>query len=154
MDIVNTRASNNFGTHHFPEKLIPLFVTNLIEAKKIPLYGNGQNIRDWLHVDDHCRGIYQVLMNGKSGEIYNIGGGREISNLDITRLILEALDCDESSINYVEDRKGHDFRYSVNWTKISRELGYKPQVNFEEGLAETIKWYQDNLAWWKPLKNQ
>ena len=152
MDIVITRASNNFGTHHFPEKLIPLFVTNLIEGKKIPLYGNGQNIRDWLHVDDHCRGIYQVLMNGNSGEVYNIGGGQEISNLNITRLILGALDCDESSINYVEDRKGHDFRYSVNWTKINRELGYSPQVSFEKGLLETIKWYQDNATWWKPLK--
>jgi dTDP-glucose 4,6-dehydratase len=154
MDVVITRCSNNYGTHHFPEKLIPLFVTNLIEGKKVPVYGTGVNVRDWLHVDDHCRGIYAVLMNGRSGEVYNIGGGRELTNNEITTLILSAMGKDESSIEYVEDRKGHDLRYSVDYTKINRELGYEPQVKFEDGLKETIQWYRDNEAWWKPLKNR
>ncbi len=154
MDVVVTRCSNNYGPYHFPEKLIPLFVTNLMEGKTVPVYGNGKNVRDWLHVDDHCRGIYAVLMNGKSGEVYNIGGGRELTNLEITDLILEAMGADESSIEYVEDRKGHDLRYSVDWTKINRELGYEPQVKFEDGLRETIQWYRDNRAWWEPLKQR
>jgi len=154
MDVVITRCSNNYGTHHFPEKLIPLFITNLIEGKKVPVYGTGENVRDWLHVDDHCRGIYSVLMNGRSGEVYNIGGGRELTNNEITSTILEAMGADESSIEYVEDRKGHDLRYSVDWTKINRELGYEPQIKFEDGLRETIQWYRDNEAWWKPLKNR
>ena len=154
LDVVITRCSNNYGTHHFPEKLIPLFVTNLLEGKKVPVYGNGKNIRDWLHVDDHCRGIHKVLMNGRAGEVYNIGGGRELNNLEITSLILEAMGKDESSIEYVEDRKGHDLRYSVDWTKINRELGYEPQVKFEDGLRDTIQWYRDNESWWKPLKSR
>lgn len=154
MDVVITRCSNNYGTHHFPEKLIPLFITNLIEGKRVPVYGTGENVRDWLHVDDHCRGIYSVLMNGRSGEVYNIGGGRELTNNEITTLILEAMGADESAIEYVEDRKGHDLRYSVDWTKINRELGYEPKVKFEDGLRETIQWYRDNEAWWKPLKNR
>jgi dTDP-glucose 4,6-dehydratase len=154
MDVVITRCSNNYGTHHFPEKLIPLFVTNLIEGKKVPVYGTGENVRDWLHVDDHCRGIYSVLVNGRSGDIYNIGGGRELTNNEITSLIFDAMGADESSIEYVEDRKGHDLRYSVDWTKIHRELGYEPQVEFEDGLKETIQWYRENEAWWKPLKHR
>ena len=154
IDVLITRCSNNYGTHHFPEKLIPLFITNLIEGKKVPVYGTGENVRDWLHVDDHCRGIYSVLMNGRSGEVYNIGGGRELTNNEITSLILDAMGADESSIEFVEDRKGHDLRYSVDWTKINRELGYEPQVKFEDGLRETIQWYRDNEAWWKPLKNR
>jgi dTDP-glucose 4,6-dehydratase len=154
LDVVITRCSNNYGTHHFPEKLIPLFITNLIEGKKVPVYGTGENVRDWLHVDDHCRGIHSALMNGRSGEVYNIGGGRELTNNEITSLILEAMGADESSIEYVEDRKGHDLRYSVDWTKINKELGYEPQVKFEDGLRETIQWYRDNEAWWKPLKNR
>jgi len=154
LDVVITRCSNNYGTHHFPEKLIPLFISNLIEGKKVPVYGTGENIRDWLHVDDHCRGIYSVLKNGRSGEVYNIGGGRELTNNQITSLILEAMDADESSIEYVEDRKGHDLRYSVDWTKIKLELGYEPQVRFEDGLRETIQWYRENETWWKPLKNR
>ena len=154
MDVLITRCSNNYGTHHFPEKLIPLFITNLIEGKKVPVYGTGENVRDWLHVDDHCRGIYQVLMNGRSGEVYNIGGGRELTNNEITSLILNAMGADESSIEYVEDRKGHDLRYSVDWTKIKGELGYEPQVSFEDGLRETIQWYRDNEAWWNPLKDR
>ncbi|NBR26134.1 MAG: dTDP-glucose 4,6-dehydratase [Micrococcales bacterium] len=154
MDVVITRCSNNYGTHHFPEKLIPLFITNLMEGKKVPVYGTGENVRDWLHVNDHCRGIHSVLMNGRSGEVYNIGGGRELTNNEITSLILEAMGADESSIEYVEDRKGHDLRYSVDWTKINRELGYEPKVKFEDGLRETIQWYRDNESWWKPLKNR
>ena len=153
-DVVITRCSNNYGTYQFPEKLIPLFITNLIEGKKVPVYGTGENIRDWLHVDDHCRGIYSVLMNGRSGEVYNIGGGRELTNNEITSLILETMGGDMLSVEYVEDRKGHDLRYSVDWTKINRELGYEPQVKFQDGLRETIQWYRDNEAWWKPLKNR
>jgi dTDP-glucose 4,6-dehydratase len=152
LDIVTTRCSNNYGTHHFPEKLIPLFITNLLEGKKLPIYGNGANVRDWLHVDDHCRAIYSVLLNGKTGEVYNVGGGRELTNLEITDLILEAMGGSKSSIEFVGDRKGHDLRYSVDWQKINSELGYAPQVKFEDGLNETIKWYQKNHAWWKPLK--
>ena len=153
IDVVITRCSNNYGTHHFPEKLIPLFITNLIEGKKVPVYGTGENVRDWLHVDDHCRGIYSVLMNGRSGEVYNIGGGRELTNNEITSLILEAMGADASSIEYVEDRKGHDLRYTVDCTKINRELRNEKQHKFEDGLKETIQWYRNNEAWWKPLKN-
>jgi dTDP-glucose 4,6-dehydratase len=154
IDVVITRSSNNYGTHHFPEKLIPLFITNLIEGKKVPVYGTGINVRDWLHVDDHCRGIYAVLMQGKSGEVYNIGGGRELTNNEITNLILQAMGADESAIEYIEDRKGHDLRYSVDWAKIKNELGYEPKVKFEDGLNETIDWYRKNEAWWKPLKDR
>lgn len=154
LDVVITRCSNNYGPFHFPEKLIPLFITNLLEGKKVPVYGNGKNVRDWLHVDDHCRGIHKVLMNGNPGQVYNIGGGRELTNLEITDLILQAMGADESSVEYVEDRKGHDLRYSVDWTKIHRELGYEPQVKFEDGLKETIQWYRDNESWWKRLKSQ
>jgi dTDP-glucose 4,6-dehydratase len=154
LDVVITRCSNNYGTHHYPEKLIPLFITNLIEGNKVPVYGTGRNVRDWLHVDDHCRGIYSALVNGGSGEVYNIGGGRELTNNEIAALILEGMGADESSIEYVEDRKGHDYRYSVDWTKINRDLGYEPEIKFEDGLKETIKWYRNNEAWWKPLKNR
>jgi len=154
LDVVITRCSNNYGTHHFPEKLIPLFITNLLEGKKVPVYGTGKNVRDWLHVDDHCRGIFKVLMNGKAGQVYNIGGGRELTNIDITNLLLEAMGADETSIEFVEDRKGHDLRYSVDWKKINSELGYEPQVIFEDGLKDTIQWYRDNQAWWKPLKSR
>ena len=152
LDVVITRCSNNYGTHHFPEKIIPLFITNLIEGKKVPVYGNGLNVRDWLHVDDHCRGIYLALTQGKTGEIYNIGGGRELNNLEITDLILSAMGADKNSIEFVEDRKGHDLRYSIDWTKINRDLGYHPTVTFEDGLRETINWYRNNEQWWKPLK--
>jgi dTDP-glucose 4,6-dehydratase len=154
LDVVVTRCSNNYGPNQFPEKLIPLFITNLLQGKKVPVYGTGKNVRDWLHVDDHCRGIYSVFMKGKTGEVYNIGGGRELTNNEITSLLLEAMGADQSSIEYVEDRKGHDLRYSVDWTKINRELGYEPQVKFEDGLKQTINWYRDNEAWWKPLKNR
>ena len=154
MDIRITRCSNNYGPNQFPEKVIPLFVTNLIEGKKIPVYGTGMNIRDWLHVDDHCLGIYRALMKGKAGEIYNIGGGLELTNLELTKQILGAMNKTESEIEYVQDRKGHDLRYSVDWSKAQKEIGYSPQVNFAEGLLETINWYQENESWWKPLKSR
>jgi dTDP-glucose 4,6-dehydratase len=149
-----TRCSNNYGTHHFPEKVIPLFVTNLLDGLKIPLYGDGANVRDWLHVDDHCRGIALVLEGGEPGETYNIGGGTELTNTELTHLLLDATGRDESFIKHVEDRKGHDRRYSVNIGKIRSELGYEPQVPFESGLADVVQWYRENRAWWEPLKEQ
>ena len=149
-----TRCSNNYGTHHFPEKVIPLFVTNLLDGLKIPLYGDGANVRDWLHVDDHCRGIALVLEGGTPGETYNIGGGTELTNTELTHLLLDATGRDESFIERVEDRKGHDRRYSVNIGKIRSELGYEPQVPFESGLADVVQWYRENRAWWEPLKEQ
>ena len=152
MDIRVTRCSNNYGPHQFPEKVIPLFVTNLIDNEKVPLYGNGLNVRDWLHVDDHCDGIYSVLSEGKSGNIYNIGGGRELTNRELTEIILRNFDRDESSIEYVTDRLGHDLRYSVSHEKITRELGYMPKIIFEDGIEETIEWYKRNESWWRPLK--
>ena len=152
MDIRVTRCSNNYGRNQYPEKVIPLFVTNLIENKKVPVYGSGLNVRDWLHVDDHCRGIHLALTKGKAGEIYNIGGGTELNNLELTDKILNIMGKGQESIEYVEDRKGHDLRYSVDITKISNELGYAPQVDWEVGLKETVNWYQENKAWWRPLK--
>ena len=152
MDIRVTRCSNNYGRNQYPEKVIPLFVTNLIDNKKVPVYGRGLNVRDWLHVDDHCRGIHLALTKGKAGEIYNIGGGTELNNLELTEKILNIMGKGLESIEYVEDRKGHDLRYSVDITKISNELGYAPKVDWEDGLKETINWYQENEAWWRPLK--
>jgi dTDP-glucose 4,6-dehydratase len=149
-----TRCSNNYGPHHFPEKIIPLFVTNLLDGAKVPLYGDGHNIRDWLHVDDHCRGIALVLTKGKAGEIYNIGGGTELSNNELTDLLLEATGSNRDAIDKVADRKGHDLRYSVSIEKISSELGYSPQVPFSRGLADVVQWYRDNRWWWEPLKER
>jgi dTDP-glucose 4,6-dehydratase len=147
-----TRCSNNYGPYQFPEKVIPLFVTNLMDGKKVPLYGDGMNVRDWLHVDDHCAGIQLVADAGVPGEIYNIGGGTELNNLELTHRLLTALGADESMVQPVIDRKAHDRRYSVDITKISTELGYEPRVPFDEGLASTVRWYRDNRAWWEPLK--
>jgi dTDP-glucose 4,6-dehydratase len=149
-----TRCSNNYGIYQFPEKVIPLFITNLMDGKKVPLYGEGLNVRDWLHVDDHCRGIYLVMENGRPGEIYNIGGGTELTNKELTQLLLEASGKDWDSVEKVEDRKGHDLRYSVDISKISEELGYQPQVDFKTGLKETIDWYKNNRQWWEPLKQK
>ena len=154
MNVSITRCSNNYGPHHFPEKVIPLFVTNLIDGTPVPLYGDGENRRDWLHVDDHCRGIALVLTDGRAGEVYNIGGGTELSNRELTTMLLEATGRDESFVTYVEDRKGHDRRYCVSIDKISRELGYEPQVPFSQGLADVVQWYRDNRAWWEPLKDR
>ena len=151
LNVSSTRCSNNYGPHQFPEKLIPLFVTNLIDDKNVPLYGDGLNVRDWLHVDDHCRGIAVVIAKGEPGEAYNIGGGLELSNKEITEKVLETMGFDWSKVTPVEDRKGHDRRYSVNDSKL-RAMGYEPQHKFEDGLAETIAWYKDNEAWWRPLQ--
>ena len=153
LDVRITRCSNNYGRNQFPEKVIPLFVTNLIDNQKVPVYGSGLNVRDWLHVDDHCFGLFLALTKGKAGEIYNIGGGTELSNVQLTMKILSLLGRDETSIEYVDDRKGHDLRYSVDISKISNELGYSPKIDWEEGLSETINWYIENEAWWRPLKN-
>ena len=151
MDVRITRCSNNYGPYQYPEKVIPLFITNLIEGKKVPLYGQGLNIRDWLHVTDHCRGIHLVLTKGKSGDVFNIGGGRELSNIELTRIILQAIGASEESIERVADRLGHDFRYSLSIEKITKQLGYKPVVDFESGISQTIQWYKSNQEWWKPL---
>ena len=154
LDIRITRCSNNYGRNQYPEKVIPLFITNLIEGKKVPVYGTGMNVRDWLHVDDHCRGIHLALTKGVAGEIYNIGGGTELSNLELTNQILQKMGKNEDSIEFVEDRKGHDRRYSVDISKISNQLGYKPMVNWESGLEETVEWYRENEAWWRPLLSE
>ena len=154
IDVRITRCSNNYGPYQYPEKIIPLFVTNLVEGRKVPVYGTGSNVRDWLHVDDHCRGIYAVLTRGAAGEIYNIGGGAELTNLELTQKVLHLMNKDMSSIEYVQDRAGHDQRYSVDITKVSQELGYQPTIEFEQGLKETIDWYQENESWWKPLKKR
>ena len=147
-----TRCSNNYGPYHFPEKVIPLFVTNLLDDHHVPLYGDGLNVRDWLHVDDHTRAIALVLVSGRPGEIYNIGGGTELTNRELTELLLEATGKDWSSVDQVADRIGHDLRYSVDITKISQELGYAPLVPFQQGLAAVVAWYRDNRDWWEPLK--
>jgi len=151
IDVRITRCSNNYGPNQFPEKVIPLFITNLLKNKKVPLYGDGLNVRDWLHVTDHCRGIHLVLTKGKAGDIFNIGGGRELSNIELTRVILSAMGEGEDSIEKVTDRLGHDFRYSLNTERIERELGYKPEINFDLGISQTIEWYKNNEEWWKPL---
>ncbi len=147
-----TRCSNNYGPYQYPEKIIPLFVTNLIQKKKLPMYGTGSNIREWIHVEDHCRGIELVISDGKSGEIYNIGSGNEMTNLELARLILKEMDEDESLIDFVNDRQGHDFRYSVSSERISRELGFVPQIDFLTGLRSTIEFYKNERSWWEPLK--
>ncbi|MCX5203230.1 dTDP-glucose 4,6-dehydratase [Streptomyces sp. NBC_00237] len=148
-----TRCSNNYGPYQHPEKLIPLFVTNLIEGEQVPLYGDGANIREWLHVDDHCRAIDLVLNKGRAGEIYNVGGGNEQTNLAITERLLELTGNDWSKVRRVADRKAHDLRYSLDETKIREELGYAPRIPFEEGLAATVAWYHDNPNWWKGTKH-
>ena len=153
LNISSTRCSNNYGPYQFPEKVIPLFVTNLIDGEQVPLYGDGLNIRDWLHVDDHCRGIALVVQVGEPGQSYNIGGGLELTNRELTERVLAAMGADWSSVRPVEDRKGHDRRYSVDDSRL-RALGYRPQHGFDDGLAETIAWYRANEAWWRPLKER
>ncbi|MDQ4039118.1 MAG: dTDP-glucose 4,6-dehydratase [Actinomycetota bacterium] len=153
-DVVVTRCSNNYGPYQFPEKLIPLFVTNLLDGATVPLYGDGLNVRDWLHVVDHCAGIALALGKGRAGEVYHIGGGTELSNRELTGKLLAACGADWKSVVPVEDRKGHDRRYSLDISKAAAELGYRPAISLDEGLAETVRWYQDNGAWWKPLKSR
>ena len=152
LDVVVTRCSNNYGPYQFPEKVIPLFVTNLLDGKKVPLYGDGLNVRDWLHVADHCAGIQLALAKGRAGEIYHIGGGTELTNRELTQMLLDACGADWSMVEPVEDRKGHDRRYSLDITKIRNELGYEPAIPLEQGLAQTVAWYKENRGWWEPLK--
>lgn len=151
--VVITRASNNYGSHQFPEKVIPLFVTNAIDNIPLPLYGDGLNVRDWLHVDDHCRGIQAAIDHGTNGEVYNIGGGNEVRNVDLTHRILELTGRPSTLIRPVADRPGHDRRYALDTSKL-RSLGWAPQVDFVAGLAETVDWYRKNEAWWRPIKEQ
>ena len=147
-----TRCCNNYGLRQYPEKIIPLFVSKLIDGKRVPIYGNGKQVREWIHVDDHCRGVAAVLKNGKPGEIYNIAGTDEFENIALARKIISYFGkTEEESFKFVEDRKGHDMRYSLTGNKIRRELGISPQINFENGLRETIDWYVANESWWRPL---
>lgn len=150
--VVISRASNNYGPYQYPEKLIPLFTTNALRDRPLPLYGDGRNVRDWLHVDDHCSAILHLLEHGESGEVYNIGGGNERENVEVTRRVLEILGKPESLIKRVEDRVGHDRRYSLDASKL-RRLGWEPQVAFETGLEDTVRWYVDNEWWWRPIKD-
>lgn len=152
MPAIITRCSNNYGPYQFPEKLIPLFITNLLEGRKVPVYGDGLNVRDWIHVADHCRGIRAAIAKGRSGEVYNLGGNNEQNNMAITRMLLEACGRDESMIQYVQDRLGHDRRYAIDASKSAADLGWRPRVNFHEGLAETVEWYRNHPDWWQRIK--
>jgi dTDP-glucose 4,6-dehydratase len=147
-----TRGSNTYGPNQYPEKLIPLFVTNALEGEPLPVYGDGRQTRDWLHAADHCAGIELVLRKGAPGEVYNVGGGEELENGEVTRRILELTGRDESLVRHVDDRPGHDRRYSLDFSKLAG-LGWRPERRFEEGLAETVAWYRDNRPWWEPLKS-
>lgn len=154
MDVNITRCSNNYGPYHFPEKLIPLMITNAMDGKKLPIYGDGKNIRDWLHVKDHCQAIYLVMKKGKSGEVYNVGGHNERTNNEIVDLIVDKLNVSRDLITYVDDRLGHDKRYAIDPTKLEKELGWVPEYTFDTGIEETIEWYQNNEDWWRPLKEK
>jgi dTDP-glucose 4,6-dehydratase len=152
MDTVITRCSNNYGPYQYPEKLIPLLITNLMDGLQIPIYGDGKNVRDWIHVDDHCAGILAVLEKGRPGQAYNLGGGNERENIEIAKLLLGLLGKGEDAIRYVEDRLGHDRRYAIDATKARVELGWEPKTPFQAGLAGTVEWYKANEKWWRPLK--
>lgn len=151
LKVIITRSSNNFGPFQYPEKIIPLFIANLLTGKKVPVYGTGKNVRDWLYVEDNCEGIKICMEKGKSGEVYNIGGGNELQNIELTKMILQELNLSEDRIEFVEDRKGHDFRYSLNCDKIKKELSWKPKHEFKSALKKTVNWYKGNEWWWKPL---
>lgn len=153
LPVTISRCSNNYGPYHFPEKLIPLMISRALADESLPVYGKGENVRDWLHVYDHCSAIDLVVRKGRVGEVYNIGGHNERTNLQVVKTILEALNKPESLINYVTDRKGHDLRYAIDPTKIETELGWKPMYNFDTGIQQTIKWYLDNESWWKNIIN-
>jgi dTDP-glucose 4,6-dehydratase len=154
LPVMMTRCSNNFGPYQFPEKVIPLFVTNLVEGKKVPLYGDGLNVRDWLHVEDHCEAVLRVLERGKPGEAYNIGGNNERSNLELTHSILSIMGKGKEMIQPVQDRPGHDRRYAIDASRIERELGWKPSRSaWPQALESTVKWYMDNPQWWKRVKS-
>lgn len=154
LPITISNCSNNYGPYQFPEKLIPLFITNLLEGKKVPVYGSGENIRDWIHVDDHNRGVEMIIKKGKIGETYCLGGNNEIRNIDITKNILHLMGFSEDMIEHVGDRLGHDLRYAIDFSKAERELGFRPQIDFVSGLQDTISWYKNNPAWWQKLKNK
>lgn len=153
LPVIITRASNNYGPYQYPEKFIPLFITNALEDKKLPLYGDGKQVRDWIHVEDHCAGIDFLMTHGIDGEVYNIGGGNERYNIDTANLILEELRKPKTLLEHVKDREGHDRRYALDCTKLD-SLGFKPQIPFEKGLKDTIQWYKDNQAWWKKIKDK
>jgi dTDP-glucose 4,6-dehydratase len=152
LDVSITRGSNTYGPFQFPEKVIPLFVTNLLDGRSVPLYGDGRNVREWLHVDDHCMGVAAVLARGRAGEVYNVGGGTELTNRELTDRLLRACGAGWERVEHVADRKGHDRRYSLDCGKIMRELAYRPCVEFERGLADTVDWYSANRSWWGPLR--
>lgn len=151
LPVTISRCSNNYGPYHFPEKLIPLMISRALADEKLPVYGNGENVRDWLHVEDHCRAIDLIVRNGRVGEVYNVGGHNERTNLEVVKTILKALDKPESLIEYVTDRPGHDMRYAIDPTKLETELGWKPKYNFETGIQQTIEWYLNNQEWWKNI---
>jgi dTDP-glucose 4,6-dehydratase len=154
MPVLTTRCSNNYGPYHFPEKMIPLFVTNLMEGKKVPLYGDGMNIRDWLYVEDHCEAIWTVLNKGTPGEVYNVGGNNEMTNRKITEIVLKEMGKNwDESVQYVKDRPGHDRRYAIDASKIKRELGWEPKHRFEQAIKTTIQWYKDHQDWWRAIKS-
>lgn len=153
LPVTISRCSNNYGPYHFPEKLIPLMIANALADKPLPVYGNGENVRDWLYVEDHCRAIDLIIHNGKVGEVYNVGGHNEKRNIDIVRIICQELGKPESLIVHVEDRKGHDRRYAIDPAKIHRELGWLPETKFEDGIKKTIKWYLEHKKWWQDIIN-
>ena len=153
LPVTISRCSNNYGPYHFPEKLIPLMIANALADKSLPVYGNGENVRDWLYVEDHCRAIDLIIHNGKVGEVYNVGGHNEKRNIDIVRIICQELGKPESLIVHVEDRKGHDRRYAIDPAKIHRELGWLPETKFEDGIKKTIKWYLEHKKWWQDIIN-
>jgi len=146
-----SRCSNNYGSYHFPEKLIPLMITKAMQNKPLPVYGNGENVRDWLYVEDHCKAIDMIIHKGKAGEVYNIGGHNERTNLEVVKTILQELDKPESLISYVTDRPGHDLRYAIDPKKITDEIGWRPETGFDEGIKKTVQWYMENINWWEPL---
>lgn len=154
MPVLITRCSNNYGPYHFPEKMIPLFVTNLMEGKKVPLYGDGMNVRDWLYVEDHCSAIWEVLNKGRVGEVYNIGGNNELTNREVTEIVLREMGKNwDESVQYVKDRPGHDRRYAIDASKIQKELGWTPKHTFQTAIRQTIRWYRENESWWRGIKS-
>ena len=151
LDVRITRCSNNYGNNQYPEKIVPLFITNLLQNRQIPIYGTGENVRDWIHVEDHCLALHEVLLRGSPGNVYNIGANSERTNLELTYEILALLGKQNDCIIHVQNRQGHDFRYSVDSSKISRELGFRPKISIGDGLQRTISWYKENESWWRPL---
>ena len=153
LDALITRGSNTYGPFQYPEKLLPLFITNALDGAPLPLYGDGRQVRDWLYAEDHCAGVEAALRGGRAGEVYNLGGGDEHENREVTQAILDATGADPSLVRHVEDRSGHDRRYSLDSSKSRGELGWSPQVTFAEGFATTVAWYRDNRGWWEPIKS-